>query len=155
MTSHARLTGHCQCGAVQFVIAGRPLLRAYCHCLICQEFNQADFADVTVFRSRDVSISNEDGIHYRVYQQPPIVRRGTCAACGKPAAERIAVPFMPRMTVVPSVNVIEQEGLPEPAMHIFYHRRKAEATDSLPKFSGFLSSQSNFTRALVLSLVKG
>jgi hypothetical protein len=40
-------------------------------------------------------------------------------------------------------------------MHIFYHRRKAEATDSFPKFSGFLSSQSNFIRALVLALVKG
>ncbi|EHR70708.1 hypothetical protein BurJ1DRAFT_1853 [Burkholderiales bacterium JOSHI_001] len=155
MTGIRRLTGHCQCGAIQLVISGRPLLRAYCHCLICQEFNQADFADVTVFRARDVSIPNEERIRYRVYKQPPIVRRGTCAACGKPAAERLAVPLMPRMTVVPSSNLIEHEGLPSPAMHIFYHRRKAEATDSLPKYSGFLTSQSRFTLALALALVKG
>jgi hypothetical protein len=30
------LTGHCYCGALQYVAAGDPLLKAQCHCRECQ-----------------------------------------------------------------------------------------------------------------------
>ena len=152
MADHRRLAGHCACGAVQFEVTGRPLLRAFCHCLICQEFNQAAFADVTVFRTRDVALPHDERIQYRVYKQPPLVKRGTCTSCGKPAVERIALPLLPKMTVIPSGNIVEQAALPTPAMHIFYHRRLEDANDDLPKYSGFFKSQSSFTVALLKAL---
>lgn len=151
----AQFSGHCQCGRARFSIAGRPLLRAYCHCLICQEFNQADFADITVFYRKDVSLEREESVLFRVYKQPPLVRRGKCRTCGMPAIERLNIPLMPRMAIVPSRNIEDARLLPEPSLHIFYHRRKADAQDDLPKYSGFLNSQSRFSIALAGAMLRG
>ena len=148
-------SGSCHCGKVQISMSGKPLFRAYCHCLICQEFNEADFADVTVFYRKDVALADQGSVKFRVYQQPPFVRRGKCVSCGKPAIEKLTIPFMPRMTVVPSINVSDPAFLPEPALHIFYHRRKAEALDNVPKYSGFLNSQSHFVIAAVRAMFRG
>ena len=39
----------CSCGEVEFTISSKPLFRGYCHCTICQRFNDAPYADITVF----------------------------------------------------------------------------------------------------------
>ncbi len=148
-------SGCCRCGAAKFTIVGKPLLRAYCHCLICQEFNEADHADVTVFYAKDVVLENEKTVDFRVYQQPPLVKRGKCISCGKPALEKLSIPLLPRMIIVPSNNIGNSAFLPEPAFHIFYHRRKADGADSLPKYNGFLNSQSRFSLAVVMSMLRG
>ena len=80
------------------------------------------------------------------------MKRGTCTSCGKPAVERISLPLLPKMTVIPSGNIVEQAALPTPAMHIFYHRRLADANDDLPKYSGFFKHQSSFAVALLKAL---
>ena len=146
--------GACRCGKARFSIVGRPLLRAYCHCLICQEFNESDYADVTVFYGKDVSLEDEGTVIFRAHQQPPLVKRGKCTSCGKPAVERLNIPLMPSMTIVPSYNFKDAAFLPEPRMHIFYHRRKADVADALPKHSGFLNSQSRFSLALVMAMLR-
>ena len=148
-------TGTCRCGRARFSIVGRPLLRAYCHCLICQEFNELDYADVTVFYRKDVSLEDEDTVVFRVHQQPPLLRRGKCKSCGKPVIERLNIPLMPSMTIVPSYNVEDAAFLPEPKLHIFYHRRKADVVDNLPKHSGFLNSQSRFGLAVATAMLRG
>ncbi|MCP5283786.1 MAG: GFA family protein [Burkholderiaceae bacterium] len=145
MSEHqGNINGRCNCGHARFSIKARPLFRAYCHCLICQDFNQADFADVTVFLKKDVSVEDESTIRFRVHKQPPLLKRGTCAKCAKPAVERLSIPLMPRMTIVPSANIHDPSLMVKPALHIFYHRRKADVHDELPKYSGFLSSQMHF-----------
>jgi hypothetical protein len=48
------------------------------------------------------------------------------------------------MNLKPSVE------LPDPAMHIFYHRRVREVRDEVPKVSGYWRSELAVTR-LVLS----
>lgn len=150
---HSRPSGHCQCGHARFSILGRPLFRAYCHCLICQEFNQADFADITVFYDKDVSLENEESVMFRVYKQPPMLKRGSCKTCGKPAIERLRIPLMSHMAIVPSQN-LDPNLLPQPELHIFYHRRRSDANDDLPKYSGFLSSQTHFGIAAARAMLR-
>jgi hypothetical protein len=54
---------------------------------------------------------------------------------------------------VPSGNIEESASLPDPAFHMFYHRRKADMTDSLPKYSGYLNSQFRLIAALITALL--
>ena len=148
-------TGSCRCGIARFSILGRPLFRAYCHCLICQEFNESDYADITVFYRKDVSLEDENSVAFRVYQQPPLLKRGTCKSCGKPAIERLTIPLMPSMAVVPSYNIHEKGFLPKPELHNFYHRRKHDIVDNLPKHTGFVSSQLYFGLAAGKAMLSG
>ena len=143
--------GGCPCGSVSFRITGRPLLRAFCHCNTCREFNGTDVADVTVFRAADVVVENESGVDYRAYQRPALARRGKCTSCERPAVERASIPFGLDIVILPSENVRREVLLPAPSMHIFYDRRVADAADDLPKRGGFITSQTSF----MLGLFKG
>lgn len=146
MTDQAQ---HCQCscGATKFTVKREPLFRAICHCTICQEFNEADFGDIAIYRAKDVEMPADGLVDYKSYASPPIVKRGKCTACGKPAVEYMKAPGMPKLVFVPSENVAG--GVPvEPAMHVFYNRRKADAQDGLPKHSGYWKSQFAFMKRL-------
>lgn len=147
--------GSCSCHASQFTVTGKPLMRAYCHCTICQAFNQADYGDVTLFYAKDVVMENEEAIDFRVYQQPPMLKRGKCKHCGKPAIEKLSIPLMPKMMIIPSSNLNDASFLPEPALHIFYGSRKADMEDGLPKFNGYLSSQLQFSFMLIKAMIRG
>lgn len=133
--------GQCDCGSTRFSIQGKPIVRMYCHCTICQEFNNAPYGDITVFRSKDVCLNNDESVVYTRFKSPPAVDRGTCSSCQKPAIENFNLPLMPSLTIIPSVNIKAKAYLPEPALHIFYHRRVDNIDDRLPKYSGFLKSQ--------------
>jgi hypothetical protein len=61
-------SGRCTCGEVAFEIKQPPLLRAYCHCTICQKFNKANFADVSVFRANSITGLNEGAVDFKVYK---------------------------------------------------------------------------------------
>ena len=143
--------GRCPCGSVSFRITGEPLLRAFCHCNTCREFNGTDVADVTVFRAADVVVGNEAGVEYRAYQRPALARRGKCTSCDRPAVERASIPFGLDIVILPSENVHRDALLPAPSMHMFYDRRVADASDDLPRRGGFLASQGSF----MLGLFKG
>ena len=148
-------TGSCRCGIARFKIVGKPLLRAYCHCLICQKFNESDCADITVFYSKDVLLEDENAVAFRVHQQPPLLKRGTCKSCGKPAIERLTIPPLPRMALVPSYNILEPSFLPKPELHIFYHWRRSDILDNLPKHNSYVSSQVHFGIAAAKAMMRG
>jgi len=141
----------CECGDTRFSIVGEPLTRVICHCTICQEFNQADFGDVTIFSSKDVNIDNIESIDFKEYKAPPAVQRGKCSTCNKPAIELLDLPLLPNLTIVPTRNIPSESQLPEPDSHIFYHSRKHDVEDAIPKYSGFLKSQ----LALLFKLMSG
>lgn len=144
----------CSCGATQFDVQGAPLLRAFCHCEICQAFNQAPYADITLFRARDVQVPAEQLVDYKSWQPPGLVLRGQCKACGKPAIERMRLPGLPKMLIVPTANLQDASQIPGASLHIFYHRRHADADDKLPKYSGYLASQLGFMRHLIPALMR-
>lgn len=144
----------CQCGAVQIDILAAPVFRTYCHCTICQEYNKAPFADVCAFYSNDVVIKDEQAIGFKVYQSPPLVHRGTCMNCECSVAEKIHIPLMPRLVVIPTLNIVDKTSLPESSMHGFYHRRLADFNDDLPKHTTVMASQLAFSGALMKAMYR-
>ncbi len=133
--------GQCQCGDTTFTIKDKPIIRLLCHCKICQEFNHAPYGDVAIFLSKDVVLKDHSKVQYKKYKMPPAIQRGKCTTCNKPAVEMLKLPMMPELTIIPSANIPTGDFLPDPSMHIFYHRRINDMNDELPKISGFLKSQ--------------
>lgn len=131
----------CQCASSSFSILGSPITRMYCHCTICQEFNNAAYGDVTIFLSKNIQLHNRDTVEFKQYKSPPAVQRGKCTSCGSPFIEFFELPLFPSLTIIPSNHIPQGEFLPAPAFHAFYHRRVADINDSLPKHSGYIKSQ--------------
>ncbi len=143
--------GQCSCGASRVRITGPAVARARCHCTICQRFNQAPFADVVVFRTRDVELLDPSTVTFSVYRRPPNVQRGRCASCGKPVLEHARVPLFPDFSMVPA-GLLPDDGLPPVAMDMFYESRTEDIDDDRPKYTGYLKSQLAFFRALIRGL---
>lgn len=128
-------------------IAAPPLFRIVCHCSICRAFNEAPFADLLVYRARDVSQPEPELVQFRAWRTPPNVRRGTCAECGKPALELFRAPLLPGLAMFPSRNL--DAALPPVAAHMFYDSRVADVDDGLPRHSGYWPSQWAFLRLVL------
>jgi hypothetical protein len=139
----------CSCGHVSFEIIGEPLFRGYCHCTICQEFNQTDFADICLYRAKDIVMPENCKVEYKTYASPAMVYRGKCVLCKQPAVEYISSPLMPTLVIVPSSNIKDQDVLPSSLLHIFYHSRVRGVEDLLPKYEGYLTSQFALFRCLI------
>lgn len=150
----SNLNGHCSCGKVKFKLHGEPLFRAFCHCTICQAYNQAPFADITLFRSRGVIMPQEGSVNFRSHKFPPIVQRGNCVSCGKAAIEYLQMFPLPKIIIVPSNNIDDKAFVPEASIHIFYDSRVTDIQDDLPKNSGYLKSQLAFGHTLMASLLR-
>ncbi len=142
----------CECGKTKFTIQGEPIVRIACHCQICQEFNKAPFADVTIFRSKDIVLEDSKTISLRKYKSPPAVQRGKCIHCDKPVIEFLDMPLLPALTIIPSNLIPYGPLLPKLSAHIFYHRRVADIEDSLPKISGSIKSQLTLSKMLIPGL---
>ncbi len=143
------IEGQCGCGQARFQLHGEPLLRARCHCTICQQFNAAAYADILLYRGRDVDMPAQGQVNFSAWRRPPAVQRGRCARCEGPAIEYLALPVMPNLVIVPVANLPDTVALPPPSLHMFYNRRVADADDSLPKYSGYWRSQLGFGRHLI------
>lgn len=143
----------CSCGEVKYTVIGKPLFRAFCHCTICQKFNQAAYSDITLFRAKDVIMPRADSVEFSAYKKPPAAQRGTCVACGKPAIETLQLPML-ELVLIPSGNIQVESLVPEPQLHIFCDTAVAAIDDNIPKYSGFLKSQLAFSYQLIKSLVR-
>ena len=136
--------GHCQCGNTSFKINKAPVMRVICHCTICQEFNEADYADICIFQSKDVELPEAGKVDYKSYTNPPMVQRGKCVSCHKPTIEYLDNPVSPKLIIVPSENIDDQSLVPEVLFHTFYHRRKKDMDDGIKKYSGLVKGQAMF-----------
>lgn len=145
--------GQCACGQCRFPISGKPLMRMLCHCRICQKFNDSAFADIAIFRSGDIDLPDANPVEFQQHKSVMAVQRGKCTRCGKPAVERFDQPLLPTLVMMPSQN-LPVELLPQPVLHMFYHRRLADADDNLPKYSGALRSQLGMMRHLIPALLQ-
>lgn len=139
----------CECGANTFTVKARPLLRTFCHCTICQAFNQAPYADICMLMARDVELPDNHSVDFQTYRKPPAVQRGKCQSCDKPTLEYLRMGPFPDFAIVPVGTFPAAAALPEPALHMFYNRRVADADDDLPKYNGYWPSQLGSIGALI------
>lgn len=143
----------CECGSVSYAVPEKPLFRMFCHCTICQKFNDAAFGDIFVYRASDIERPEESLVDFDTYRPPPNVRRGKCAACLKPAIELLNTPLLPSLILVPGNMHQGLNRLPAAKGHVFYQSRMADFDDSLPKHSGYLNSQLVFGKTLLMALL--
>jgi len=138
----------CSCpgGHAAFPVKGAPLFRFFCHCTICQRFNDAPYADMLVYRAEDVDLPPPGAVEFVTLKPPPNVRRGKCAHCGAPTIETFHVPLLPKLTMVPRAVHPNDAALPQSSAHVFYETRIDDADDALPKHEGFVRSQWAFLR---------
>jgi hypothetical protein len=142
----------CECGSVAFSVPSKPLFRMYCHCSICQKFNDAEYGDIFVYRAADVQRPKDGLVEFGTFRPPPNVQRGKCVSCNKPAIEILDAPLFPKLILVPGSMFEGSDSLPESVGHVFYEGRVADVQDSLPKHSGYLRSQLVFGKHLIKSL---
>jgi hypothetical protein len=113
------------------------------------------YADITALRADDVTLIEDHKIQFKEYRQPPAVSRGICSSCGCPAVDFMSpMPFV-RLAFVSTDNYPDQAVLPPPKMHIFYHRRVADVSDALPKYSGLWRSQLAATPLIISVMFRG
>lgn len=142
-------SAQCACGKNQFILLNKALLRVICHCEICQEFNQAPYADILIFNAKDVDLPENHRVEFKAYTSPPLVQRGKCKECHNPAIELLDMPMVPALRIIPVGNLVDKQALPAVDMHSFYHRRVADVDDGVPKYSGFVRSQAMFMLKLL------
>jgi hypothetical protein len=141
----------CECGGVSYAVPDKPLFRMFCHCTICQKFNDAAHGDIFVYRASDIERPEEGLVNFDTYRPPPNVQRGKCAACSKPAIEVLDTPLIPSLILVPGNMHNGHDCLPAPKGHVFYQSRIEDIDDSLPKHSGYLKSQLVFGKHLLMA----
>ena len=134
-------TGSCPCGTSSFDVGGKLLTRFLCHCAICQDLYKAPYADVTTFWAGAITVNTPESVGYKRYRAPPALQRGTCKKCGAPVVGFMWLAPFTRLAFVPTRNLKVTTDLPTPSAHIFYHRRVADASDKLPKHSGYWRSE--------------
>ena len=127
----------CPCGASQFTFTGKPIARFICHCKICQKLYNKPFADVLMFKTKNITMTMQDKVGFKKYRLPPALNRGVCDACHQPV-----IGFLPGfgLAFASADKVKDQSILPEPLFHSFYHRRVDDFPDHLPKYSGYWPS---------------
>lgn len=138
---------HCPCGETRFSVKRAPFLRFYCHCEICQKLYNKPYADVTVIRTEDVELPQQD-IAFSTYRLPPALQRGICQSCHKPVVGKLTTMPGLKLSFISGDNYSDKSVLPAPVGHIFYHRRQADISDSLPKIKGYWRSELSVCRWL-------
>ena len=144
----------CRCELNQLPISGKPLFRTICHCNFCQEFNDRHYGDIVILRQSDIALPKAPNITYHSYKRPEIVQRGRCAQCNTPVVEHLRIPLFPQMAFVPVSAIKGNVKFPEPAMHMFYHRRVKDIDDQIPKYSGYISSELSFMGRMIKDLIR-
>ncbi|WP_201557808.1 GFA family protein [Psychrobacter sp. 72-O-c] len=141
----------CSCYSNTYTINNKPIGRFICHCTICQEFTGQAYNDVTILLKSDVSELKLINTKFRRWKLPPNISRGLCTRCNKPSIE-MAVGG--NLILVPTANYLDGAALPEPTMHLFYNRRVEDMDDNLPKYNGFVQSQTMMVKALTQGMYK-
>ena len=141
----------CPCGESHFSVSADPIGRFFCHCTICQKVYGKPFADATFFWARSITLPEKHDIEFRRYRPPPALNRAICRRCRNPAVGFMAAGPL-TVGFVPSQNFENPAELPAPGRHIFYDRRVADVSDSIPKISGYWASEAYVTQKVLGAL---
>lgn len=146
-----QIHGRCSCGANTFTFTQAPIAHFICHCEMCQQYTGNAFSDVVVFLKQDVTALNIAQTTFKRFKLPPNIRRGVCKQCHSPSIE---FGILDQLVFIPKSNLKDFTQIPTESMHIFYHRRLQDATDDLPKYRGFVLSQTMASKQIMQGLAQ-
>ncbi|KAL4816241.1 Mss4-like protein [Aspergillus spinulosporus] len=79
-------SGSCLCGAVQYLLYGKPLNSAVCHCDSCQQFTGSAFVANCWYKEENVKLTRGDDSIQTYNEQGTttgqIMKRSFCKTCG-------------------------------------------------------------------------
>jgi hypothetical protein len=154
MSTYQSLNYKCACGAVKIQIKSLPLTRLFCHCTICQNASNRDYADDILVLAKDVIIGNTTSIIYKQHTNIFPLQRGQCKHCHSPVvAFSSLLPFV-KIAVIPTCFYSSQVNLPDPVAHVFYSNSRIHTDDSLPKYNTYISSQIMTVKYILCSIIK-
>lgn len=131
---------HCPCRQTSFEVNALPKVRFYCHCEVCQRVYQKPYSDFVVVWESTVKLPKQ-GINFNTYKKPPALQRGICESCHKPVAALLTLLPGIKIAFIPAENYCDPSQLPESSGHLFYHRRRSDSGDHLPKHNGYWASE--------------
>ncbi|KIK71689.1 hypothetical protein GYMLUDRAFT_33847 [Collybiopsis luxurians FD-317 M1] len=142
--------GKCYCGALSYTVKGTPLLRAYCHCTLCQRLAASPCVATIHFPSSAFSWTNGEPQEtlcdvYSVSGKP-WKNRFRCKSCGACVTSYNSAKS--KNSIWAGQLERDNEGkiknwdLIKPTAHQFYETRMLDFYDSLPKWDGY-PEQSN------------
>ena len=76
------ITGGCQCGAVRYKIAGRPVVFYLCHCTECQRHTSSAFGESLRIRREDLVVEGDMAGFTRMSESGRRLDGYFCPACG-------------------------------------------------------------------------
>lgn len=118
----------CQCGSLQYALAGEPLHQLYCHCTDCQAVHGGAYAAIATFPHDAVTHVSGEMLTWTLKSTP----RTYCPkCCTLMFAEPEGAPF----------KGVEAHLISGHSFNPTYHMQCAEASlpiqDGLPHYAGF------------------
>lgn len=145
----------CQCQQSRVAVSAKPLMRFICHCHICQQVYQDNYADILLYLPSAIEQLDKQNINFSKYTKLFPVNRGVCTDCQQPVVGYFSLAGYPLMAFVPTNNHPEPETLPQVSFHSFYHRRTQDIEGHISKYSGYIPSQwaviSRFVHRLIVN----
>lgn len=109
------ITGHCECGRIQFEIGGRIEDFSHCHCSQCRRMHGAAYASFVGVSRKDVHFLSGDS-DLTTYRSSTTGQRTFCSTCGSNIY--VALDAEPDALYV-AMGVIDGNPSLPPAYHIY------------------------------------
>ncbi len=129
------MTGHCECGRVQFEVDGEMNDFSHCHCSQCRRLHGAAFATFAgVARSDFRYVTGESDV--TTYASSDTHQRVFCSICGSNVL--VGLKSEPETYYV-SMSMIDGDPPRPPGYHIFVGSKAPwhEISDDLPQHDAF------------------
>lgn len=135
MTQSSELPLSCSCGAVELLVSGSPVARAYCHCSSCREFYGFPVLAATAWKNDVVRVSKGLGLLGKYKHPTKQMQRHFCLACGTTmfGANRLGLTVIHNSLIAKAWGGLLPDAL-TPEFHLFYAYREFDIDDELPKY---------------------
>ncbi len=120
--------GACFCGAVEFEVAGAPVVMGYCHCGDCAAWSAAPVTSFGLWAPDGVRITKGEG-NVGTFNRTENANRKFCKTCGG----HVVTEF-PGQSLVEVYPGVVPGLVHEPTVHVHYASKTVSINDGLPKF---------------------
>jgi hypothetical protein len=126
---------HCNCGAIELEMHGKPYVYAYCHCQDCRDLLDIPFNSLTAWDSDLVMIEKGEASLVE-YQYPgKDMARYNCSHCGELLFNTNKYQWrLVSQTLIRKCNANVLPGELASDKHFYYQERVVDINDQLPKY---------------------